>query len=74
MIKNVSRLEVKIEDRNFQLFCEQDSPIEDCKKALYAMVGYLAQVEDAHKNQEADKGAEAPSEEVPVVEAEVCDV
>jgi hypothetical protein len=49
MLKNISRLECKVFERTYQLFCEMDSPVEHVKQALFEFIKYVGQVEDAIK-------------------------
>lgn len=57
MLKNISQLEVKIEDRIYHFLCENDSPITHVKEALFQFVKFAGQIEDAAKSaqNEAEK-------------------
>ena len=56
MIKSISRFEVKINERTYQMLCENDSPLPEAKEALFQFIKYLGQIEDAHaKAQEQTK-------------------
>lgn len=66
MHKNVTKLETKINGRDYLLYCEMDSPIPDAKEAVFHFIKYLGQVEDAIKKaqeaQEAQKAEVSPIE------------
>lgn len=49
MLKNISQLEVKIEDRIYHFLCANDSPITHVKEALFQFVKFAGQIEDAAK-------------------------
>ncbi len=49
MLKNVSKLEIQLEGRSYQLFCDSDSPLNHVKEALFQFLKYVGQVEDAVK-------------------------
>lgn len=57
MIKNICRLEYKIEERLFHLLCDNDAPINQVKEACCQFIKYAGQIEDAVKSnqQEAEK-------------------
>ena len=48
MIKNISKFEVKIGERTYQMLCEMDSPLPEAKEALFQFIKYLGHIEDAH--------------------------
>jgi hypothetical protein len=50
MIKNISRIEAKIGEKYYQLTCDQDSPIEGVKEALFQLLKFVGQIEDAIKH------------------------
>lgn len=47
MLRNVSKLEMVIGEKVYQMFCDADSPIEGVKEALFQFQKYVGQVEDA---------------------------
>ncbi len=50
MIKNISKLEVKVSDRMYTLLCECDSPLVEVQEALLLMGGLIVQkLKDAEK-------------------------
>lgn len=55
MLRTVSRLEVKINDRIYHFTCENDSPIEHVKEALFQFQKCVGQIEDSAKAQEENK-------------------
>lgn len=65
----MTRLECKVGERLFQIYCEVDSPISDFKEALFQFQKYAGAVEDAIKraqeaqNVEASVPKEPPKEE-----------
>lgn len=55
MLKNISRLECKVNDKTYQLLCDMDSPIEHVKEALFQFQKYIGFVEDQIKQQQEEK-------------------
>ena len=49
MLKNISKLEVKINEKVYQFLCDMDSPLEHVKEALFQFSKYAGQLEDAIK-------------------------
>lgn len=50
MLNNVSKMEVKIGERIYQLLCDIDSPLGEVHDALSAMKGFVIQkMQDAEK-------------------------
>ena len=45
MLKNISRLEVTIADKQYSFDCAPDSSIEHVKNALNAFIAYAVQIE-----------------------------
>jgi hypothetical protein len=66
MLKNITRIEHKVNDRVFHLFCDSDSPLNEVKEALVEFLKIVGNIEDQVKaNQEAQKAQpEVSSEEV----------
>ena len=58
MLKNIVRIEFKILERFYHFTCDNDSPIEHIKEAIFQMQKYIGQVEDNIKSQMAEKQAE----------------
>lgn len=63
MLKNIVQLEVKIAEKNYQLLCDNDSPIPHVKEALLQLLKYVGQIED-HVAAQAEK-AKKDTEESP---------
>lgn len=66
MIRNVSQLELKIEDRTYRLNCEIDSPLSHVKEALLKFIQHIGQIEDqinAKKKEEEAKALEEQPKE-----------
>lgn len=57
MLKNLSQLEVVIENKVFRFVCEIDAPLEHVKESLFQFQKYVGQVEDSVKlqNQQAEQ-------------------
>ncbi len=68
MIKNITKLEVKINGRDYQLMCEIDSPIPDVKEATFQFQKYIGQIEDNLKAQQEAAKAEKESKVTPISE------
>lgn len=58
MLKNLSKLEVQVGEKVYQLLCDMDSPLEHVKEALFQFQKYIGQIEDNVKAQQAQKEAE----------------
>jgi hypothetical protein len=65
MLKNIVRLDEKVNNKDYTLICDNDSPLPDVKEALFQMLKYVGQLEDAAK---AIQVTEAPKEEEKVIE------
>lgn len=46
MLKTIAKIEFKINERIYQLFCENDSPLNDIKEFLYQISKYVGKCED----------------------------
>lgn len=55
MIKNFSRIEYKIGNRNYEFVCEMDSPFVEIREALFHFIKQIGQIEDYAKAQELEK-------------------
>ena len=67
MLKNLSGLECKVQDRDIKLICDFDCPTMHIKEALFQFSKLIGQIEDAAKaKQEAEQ---ANVEESPVEES-----
>lgn len=67
MISNLSKLEVKVGERVYQLLCHCESPVAECRQVLSQFDSFLVQIEENAKKaaEEAAQKAEVPIE-VPV--------
>lgn len=64
MLKNISRLECKIEDRIYQFTCDMESPLNHVKEVLFQFSKYVGQMEDNIKaKQESEKNEKDKIEE-----------
>ncbi len=52
MLKNMLKLEVKVEGRDYILYFENESPLVCIKEALFQYQKYLGQIEDQIKKQQ----------------------
>lgn len=56
MLSNITKLEIKIGERAYQLFCAVDSPIGEVHDALCSMKGFVIQkIQEAQNKEEASK-------------------
>jgi hypothetical protein len=63
MLKNLSKLELEIGNKMYQLLCENDSPIEHVKEALFQFQKYIGQIEDQVKATKKAQEEEAKKKE-----------
>lgn len=63
MLKNISQLEFKINDRLYVFQCPCDSPISDVKNALFDFIRYADQIEFVAKLAEENEKLEKSNEE-----------
>ncbi len=49
MLKNITQLELKIQDRLFVFQCQPDSPISHVKEALFQFTRFAGEIEDKGK-------------------------
>ena len=71
MLRNISQLDCKVGEKLYSLLCDQDSPLEHVKGALFEFLKYIGKVEDAmkltveavDKPKENEKVVELPKEE-----------
>ena len=49
MLKNLSQLELIIEDKICRFMCDFDTPLTHVKEALFQFQKYIGQIEDAAK-------------------------
>lgn len=63
MLKNISQLEVKIQDRLYVFQCSPESPIGDVKEALFQFIRFAGQIEDTAKKAQEKAVDEQKSDE-----------
>lgn len=72
MLKNISRLEFIIGEKVYHFVCDQDSPLDNCKEALFQFTKFIGQIQDQmkaaadeleKKKSEEQKNIENPIEE-----------
>jgi hypothetical protein len=49
MLKNIARLECMIGEKVYHLMCDNDSPLDQVKEALFQFQKYIGQIEDSAK-------------------------
>ena len=65
MLKNIVKLEFMIANRVYHFFCDNDSPIEHIKEALFQCQKFVGSIEDQVKAQmEAKNNEEKPAEDL----------
>ncbi len=61
MLKNIVKLECAIGEKQYQLLCDNDSPLTNVKEALFQFLKYIGQIEDQVKaSQPAGESISAP--------------
>lgn len=55
MLKNIVKLECKIGEKIYQLFCDNDSPLEHLKEAFFQFQKFIGQIEDNVKAQQEEQ-------------------
>lgn len=63
MLKNLSRLEHIAGNKVYHFICDQDSPLNEVKDALFQFLKYVGQVEDAVKAKQAEQISQEPPKE-----------
>ncbi len=58
MIKNLSQVQVKVDNKDFYLLCDNDSTFPQVKEALFQLQKYVGSVEDELKAKQALTEAE----------------
>ena len=69
MFKNIAKLELLINGRSYQFFCESDSPFPDLKEAGFQIQKYIGLAEDQAKAQQAQASTE--KQEVEHIDSEI---
>lgn len=65
MLKNISRLETKVNEKIYQFLCDLDSPLPEVKEALFQFVKYVGQIEDQIKLKQDQEKQEVEVNEDP---------
>lgn len=61
MLKNIAKLEVKIGERLYHFFCDQDSPIGEIHDAITQMKGFVVnRILEVHESQKPKDEEPAP--------------
>ena len=69
MLKSVSKLEIKIGEKVYQLLLDSDSPLEHVKECLFQFQKFVGQIEDNIKAQQAQQQQEKVEPINPPVDA-----
>jgi len=65
MLKNISRLQCKVNDREFQFYSDNDAPLHEVKEALFQFQKFVGEIEDRIKAAQKEKSdKETPPEVV----------
>ncbi len=64
MIKNLTRLEHKIGERVYHLFCDQDSPTAEIKEVCTQFMARMVQIEQAAMEAQKKQPEEVQVEEI----------
>ena len=74
MLKNISKLEIAINEKSYQLLCDMDSPLQDVKEAVFQFQKYIGKIEDQVKEQQdklkAQEESKKEESKVTSIEAE----
>jgi len=68
MLKNLSRLEHVIGDKVYHFVCDNDSPLNEVKEALFQFLKYVGQIEDSVKAQQEKAAKEKEEDESKIQE------
>lgn len=63
MLSYLAKLEVKVNDKSYQLICDTDSPLDNVKVALNAFLQHVQKIEDEVKAAQAQIKVETAPEE-----------
>jgi hypothetical protein len=70
MLKNTISLYFMIAEKAYHFICDNDSPLEHVKEALFQCQKYIGQIEDQVKAAQAAQEQPKENEEAPKVDAE----
>lgn len=65
MLKNISRLETKINEKTYQFLCDMDSQLPQVREALFQFVKYVDCVEEQLKAKQEKEKLDAEVKEDP---------
>lgn len=58
MLKNISKLECKVNERTFQFLCDGESLVGEVKEALFQFLKFVGEIEDKAKAAQEQKELE----------------
>lgn len=67
MLKSISQLQVKVDNKDFFFHCENDSSFPMIKEAFFQMQKYIGAVEDQIKAHQAEANASKDDDKPPEV-------
>lgn len=70
MIKNLSQIELLIENKICRFICDHDTSLVIVKEALFQFQKYIGQIEDAAKSQQEASKDQVKIEPIPQVDEE----
>lgn len=65
MLQNVTRIKTTVGEKIFEFYCDNDSPIQTVKEALFQFIKIVVQIEENILNQQKT-AAETKTEEEPI--------
>lgn len=66
MMKNIVKLEIKINERDYQFLCDNDSPLDDIKNCLNQYMNFIDQVHEQAKKQQEESLKNKSTEEIQI--------
>ena len=64
MIKNISKLSVRVGEKVYEFLCDPDSPTGDVKLALLEILKFVGKVEDTYKEEQAKEDEQSKIEKI----------
>lgn len=75
MITNITKIECRVGEKNYQLLCDIDAPLADVKEAIFQFQKFLGQVEDKLRETQQAQEAEKKAAETPeIIEEPVTEI
>jgi hypothetical protein len=76
MLSNISKIEIKVGEKVYQLLCDLDSPIEHVKEAIFQFGKFVGQIEDNIKLAQTQIKSELPDAVTtpPVIDSQSPDI